>query len=343
MAPTNKAAFYPSDKATSLQVGPSPYPTVGEGELIVKVGVTAINPVDWKIQQLGQDLFPTLQYPLAGGHDIAGTVVEVGPGVTRFRPGDRVLGFPAGFESRTGGFQHYVVVPAQLAAPIPDSVAFADAAVLPSCLATAAEALYAYLGLDRPADPPRPRNGKTVLVSAGASAVGSNAIQLAVASGYEVFTTASPKNFAHCEALGASQVFDYRDPNVARDLKEAFRGKQCAGGFAAVEESNALVFDVVAASEGSKSVACAILFSSEGVPKDISAKMISAFAIKDTDLVDVIFGKFLPEALAKGHYQCVPKALVVGQGLDHVQAAFDKGMTNSVSCQKLVVSLEENA
>ncbi|KAI3317814.1 GroES-like protein [Xylariaceae sp. AK1471] len=350
MSPTNKAAFYPSNKAPSLEVSPSPYPTIGDGELLVKVGVVAINPVDWKIQQVGTDLFPFLTYPLAGGMDIAGTVIEVGPSSSssvnapqRFRPGDRVLGFPFEFSSRAGGFQHYVVVPAGLAVPIPDSIPFADASVLPSGVATAAVALYQYLGLEHPTLPPRKSNGKTVFIPGGASVVGSNAIQLAVASGYEVITTSSPKNFAHCEALGASRVFDYHSPNLTQDLKEAFKGKQCAGGFSTVEGSNEVVFDVVGASEGSKSVACTILLGSEGVPEGIKAEMIHAYWIKDTPLCEVIFGKFLPEALASGHYKCVPKPLVVGRGLEFVQVALDKGKANSVSCQKLVVSLEGEA
>jgi NADPH:quinone reductase-like Zn-dependent oxidoreductase len=339
MAPPNKAAFYPSDKAPVLSIASSPYPTAGPDELIVKVAVSAINPVDWKIQQVGTSVFPFLTYPLAGGLDVAGTVVEVGLNITKFHPGDRVLGFPLEFTSRAGGFQHYVVVPAAVAAPIPDSISFAEASVLPSCISTAAVALYQHLGLSHPTFPARAKNGKTVLIPGGASAVGSNAIQLAVASGYEVITTSSPKNFAYCEALGASCVFDYRDANLTRDVKEAFRGKQCAGGFATVEESNDLVFEVVGASEGSKLVACALLLSEEGVPEGIQAKFIHAYWIKDTPLAQVIFEKFLPEALAQGHYKCVPKPAVVGKGLESVQVALDKGKTNSVSAQKLVVLL----
>jgi NADPH:quinone reductase-like Zn-dependent oxidoreductase len=341
MPPANKAAFYPTNKAPSLKVEASPYPTISADELLVKVSVVAINPVDWKIQQLGTDVFPFLTYPLAGGMDIAGTVIEAGASAAqRFRPGDRVLGFPYEFSSRAGGFQHYVSLPAALATPIPDSVPFADASVLPSGVATAAVALYQYLGLDHPTSPARPKNGKAVLIPGGASSVGSNAIQLAVASGYEVITTSSPQNFAHCEALGAARVFDYHSPNLLQDVKEAFRGKQCAGGLSTVEGSNDLVFDVVRASEGSKSVACTILLSDEGVPGDVEAEMIHAYWIKGTPLCEVIFGKFLPEALASGHYKCMPKPVVVGDGLEAVQVALDKGKANSVSCQKLVVSLE---
>ncbi|KAI1418959.1 GroES-like protein [Xylaria sp. FL1777] len=344
MAPTNRAAFYPSDKAPALKVDESPYPTVGENEVIVKVAAAAINPVDSTIQKEGTGAFSFLTYPLAGGLDIAGTVAEVGANVTKFRPGDRVLGFPSDFSSRAGGFQNYSVVDAALVSRVPDGISLVEASTLPSGVATAVVALHQYLGLEQPTAPARPRNGKTVLISGGASVVGSNAIQLAVASGYEVITTASRKNFAHCTALGASRVFDYHDANLARDLIDAFKGKQCAGGVSSMEESNAVVFEVVAASEGSKSVACTILFSQEGVPAGIKTDMILAFRIKDTPLADVIFDKFLPAALASGQYKCEPRPRVVGQGLETIQTAIDIiAKPNSVSCEKLVVTLGSEA
>ncbi|KAI1127065.1 GroES-like protein [Nemania abortiva] len=345
MAPTNKAALYPSDKAPLLKVEETPYPTVGPGEVIVKVAAAAINPIDHKAQDLGTDILPFLTYPLVGGLDAAGTIVAVSPDVTGFQPSDRVLAFPLEFLSRNGAFQHYVVASASVVTRIPNSTPFADAAVLPSGVATAAIALFQYLGLEPPTHPARPRNGKTVFVAGGASSVGSNAIQLAVASGYEVITTASAKNFAHCTALGASQVFDYHDKNVAGDVKAALKGKgpDFVGALSCVEESNALAFDIVSSSEGSKSVACTILFSNDSVPAGVRTEMIHAHWIKDTPLAATIFGTFLPAALAAGAYKCEPKPRVVGHGLEAVQAAFDIGKTYTVSCEKLVVTLEGGA
>ncbi|KAI8943937.1 GroES-like protein [Xylaria longipes] len=347
MPPTNKAAFYPSDKASALVVGPSPYPTPSSNEVIIRVSATAINPIDQKVQVLGTTVLPFLTYPLVGGLDVAGTVVEVGSDVTdkyKLRPGDRVLGFPSEFASRAGGFQNYVAVPADCVSKIPDGTSFVDAVVLPSSIATAAIGLYQYLGLDHPSTSPRDgQEGKTVLVTAGASSVGSNGIQLAVASGYEVFTTSSPHNFAHCTSLGAARVFDYHSPTLVSELKSALEGKQLAGALSCVEGSNAPVFEVVAASEGSKKVACMILFSQEGVPAGITAEMTHAHWIKDSPLAETIFGSFLAQALASGRYKCAPKPLVVGKGLEAVQAAFDVSKTGTVSCQKLVVALEGEA
>ncbi|KAI0188895.1 chaperonin 10-like protein [Xylaria flabelliformis] len=343
----NVTAFYPSDKAPALVVESTAYPTPSSNEVIVRVTATAINPIDHKVQDLGTSLLPILKFPLVGGLDVAGTIVEVGSDVTNkyhLREGDRVLGFASEFASRAGAFQHYVAISADLVSKIPDGTSFVDAAVLPCCLATAAIGLYHYLGLEHPSASGNPRaQGKTVLISAGASSVGSNAIQLAVASGYEVFTTSSPRNFKHCTSLGAAKVFDYHSPTLASDIISALQGKQLAGAISCQEGSNGVVFEVVSASEGSQKVACMVIFSQEGVPAGITTEMVHAHWIKGTPLAETIYGKFLPQALASGRYKCEPKPLVVGKGLESVQAAFDISKTGSVSCQKLVVTLEGEA
>ncbi|OTA59196.1 GroES-like protein [Hypoxylon sp. EC38] len=338
MTPTNKAAILSKPKAYPITVDSSPYPTAGDGEIVVKVAAAAINPMDWYIQILGEELFPWLQYPHIGGSDVAGSVVEVGPSVSKFKIGDRVLGFAAGFKTRSGGFQHYIVLEAMLAAPIPDYLDYTDACVVPLGLATAACGLYQkdFLALDYPSLNPKP-NGKILLIWAGASSVGTNAIQLAVASGYEVYTTSSPKNFDYCKKLGATLVFDYHSPNITQDLIEAFKGKTCAGGFAIQPGSENVVFEVVDKSEGAKVVACAM--QPTNVPAGIQAKMIFASTLKDNEVGPVIFGQFLPTALAQKKYQCLPKPLVVGHGLEHVQAAIDQGKSGAVSARKLVITL----
>jgi NADPH:quinone reductase-like Zn-dependent oxidoreductase len=85
------------------------------------------------------------------------------------------------------------------------------------------------LALSLPTIPhPKPR-GKTLLIWGGATSVGCNAIQLAVAAGYEVITTSSPQNFELMKKLGASQVFDYKSKTVIPDITGAFKGKTTAG------------------------------------------------------------------------------------------------------------------
>ncbi|KAI1314098.1 GroES-like protein [Xylaria venustula] len=340
MAPSNTAAQLTAVRAHPLVVQSVPYPTPGEGEIVIKVAAAAVNPMDWMIQTLGDDLFPWLQYPLTLGNDAAGTVVEVGAGVTKFKVGDRVVGLNAAFNARSGAFQNYCALQANITTILPDDLSFTDAAVLPLGLSTAAPGLFQkdFLALDYPrVDDVKP-NGKTLLVWAGASSVGSNAVQLAAAAGYEVITTASPKNFDYCKKLGASHVFDYNSKTITQDLLKAFEGKTSAGGFAVHPASADVVFEVVAKSNGAKFVAAAFPVP-EKVPEGVKVSMIWGGSLKDNEVGPLIFDEFLPAALAKKQYQCAPQAVVAGHGLDKVQEAWDQLKKQSASASKLVITL----
>jgi NADPH:quinone reductase-like Zn-dependent oxidoreductase len=324
-----------------MEVGPAEYPTVGEGEIIVKASAIAINPMDWFIQIMGEKLFSFLKYPYCGGDDVAGTVVEVGSGVTNFKPGDRVFGVDPGFDAREGAFQEYVVLKANATAHIPADATFEQASVLPLAICSAAAGLYQknLLALEYPSLDPKPK-GETLLIWAGASSVGSNGIQLAVASGYEVFTTASPKNFGYCKSLGASKVFDYKDPNVVTNILAAFEGKTCRGALAIQRGSEDLCFEIVAKAPGTaKFVASAVPLNPEKVPAGITARFLNAASVPKNEVGELIWTEFLPSALEQNKYQFAPPPLVVGQGLEKLQEAIDKGKTGGASAQKLVVTL----
>jgi NADPH:quinone reductase-like Zn-dependent oxidoreductase len=105
-----------------------------------------------------------------------------------------------------------------------------------------------------PTASPQP-TGQTLLVWGGSTSVGSNAIQLALAAGYEVITTASPKNFDYVRRLGATKVFDYRSKTVVEDVIGALRNKQSAGAIAIGDNSTEACIDILAASKGKKFVA----------------------------------------------------------------------------------------
>jgi NADPH:quinone reductase-like Zn-dependent oxidoreductase len=154
-------------------------------------------------------------------------------------------------KSAEGAFQEYTVVRANMVSPIPSSMPHENACVLPLGLSTAACGLFQknFLALSYPTVSPKP-NGKTVLVWGGSTSVGSNAIQLAVAAGYEVITTASPKNFNYVKKLGAVEVFDYRSTTVVKDIIEALRNRQSAGAFAIGNGSLNACIKVLAASRG---------------------------------------------------------------------------------------------
>lgn len=107
-------------------------------------------------------------------------------------------------------------------------------AVLPLVLTTAAAALFdkAQLGLELSTTPARPAGGKPVLIWNNSTNVGCCAIQLAVAAGYEVLSTASKRNHDYLSTLGASSVWDYSSPTVAKDTIAAAKDKTVVGAVA---------------------------------------------------------------------------------------------------------------
>ncbi|KAH7014209.1 chaperonin 10-like protein [Microdochium trichocladiopsis] len=251
---TNKAAYITAAKAHPLQVSNTPNPVTlpsQPNELLIRNHAVAMNPIDWKMQAWAH--IP-IAYPAILGNDIAGTVVAVHPDATHgFRPGDRVLACPHGFDTKKDehkGFQEHTVVLAELTARLPSSMSFEEAVVLPMGIATAASGFFnpELLGLRFPTllsagqsstdgkKEEKQKQEEVLLVSGGASAVGGNTIQLAAAAGYTVLATASPKNFDAVKKLGATAVFDYnRYPAAAANETPG-------------EESNSeLVTDILAA------------------------------------------------------------------------------------------------
>ncbi|KAI4161921.1 MAG: hypothetical protein LQ342_004487 [Letrouitia transgressa] len=367
---SNTAAWLVGKSVKPLEVRPAPYTNPDEGQLVVKNGAVAINPVDWGKQVIGDFMFSWIKYPFVLGNDLAGEVVEVGSGITRFKPGDRVLGHAVGIDARSnrpaeGAFQVYTVVRANLASPIPATMSYESASVLPLGLSTAACALFQkhFLALQYPSTSAKP-SGKALIIWGGSTSVGSNAIQLAVAAGYEAFTTASPKNFEYVKSLGAKQCWDYRSPTVVKDIVAALKDKECAGAVAIGDGSMEACLDIVGASKGRKFIAQASVPLPATMPsnalgmvgmmfsflwfnmsvwfkakmKRVETKFIFGSDLMANEVGKIIYEDYLPAALNEGKYQAAPEPMIVGKGLEHVQEAMDLNM-KGVSAKKLVVSL----
>ena len=231
MSTVNKAAWLP-EKGARLKVDSADAYEPGPGEILVKNKAVAMNPVDFKVQDYGAfvESWPTIL-----GCDLAGEVVALGEGVNDFAVGQRVLAHPLALETKktaNASFQNYTVVSAAATAPLPHSMSFEEASVLPLSLSTAAAGLYQseYLNLPLPSHNPK-STGKTLLVWGGSSSVGASVIQLAAASGVEVVATASKRNFDLVRKLGAREVFDYTSPSIVGDLTAYLSNKDVAGGF----------------------------------------------------------------------------------------------------------------
>ncbi len=173
-------------------------------QLKVRLRAAGVNPIDTKIRARG--LFHGAEPPAVLGCDGAGEVVETGPGVTRFRPGERVWFCHGGLGREQGNYAEYTVIEQAEAEAMPETLDFVQAAACPLVLITAWEALF---------DQARLQAGETVLIHAAAGGVGHVAVQLARARGARVLATAgTPESIELAGALGAEQVIDYRQEDV---------------------------------------------------------------------------------------------------------------------------------
>ncbi|MBP1324874.1 NADPH:quinone reductase-like Zn-dependent oxidoreductase [Leucobacter exalbidus] len=184
-------------------------PTVGDLDVLVEVAAAGLNQLDNKIQSGEFKAILPYALPLTLGHDLAGTVLRVGAGVTEFAPGDEVYGRPR--DHRIGTFAERIAVDAADLAPKPASISTIEAAALPLVTLTAWQALVE-IGKVQP--------GQRVLIHAGAGGVGSVAIQLAKVLGATVATTASAANADFVRSLGADIVIDYRAQDFEQELSE---------------------------------------------------------------------------------------------------------------------------
>lgn len=181
-------------------------PALADDRLLVHVYAASVNPLDWHFLR-GEPYVMRLQAGLGLpanprlGVDYAGVVVAVGSKVTRFRPGDAVMG------GRRGSFAEYISVAEEGAiARKPDSVSFADAAAAPIAAVTALQALRDKAGV---------RKGQKVLIVGASGGVGTYALQIAKNLGAEVTGVCSTTSMALVRSLGADHVIDYTSEDYA--------------------------------------------------------------------------------------------------------------------------------
>ncbi|OIK12222.1 zinc-binding dehydrogenase [Bacillus sp. MUM 13] len=186
-------------------------PAPKEGEVLVKVHAAGLNPVDYKTATSGN---PAWTYPHILGLDVAGTIEEVGEGVTAWKIGDRVV-YHSDFRKR-GGFAEYGMTTAHTISRIPDSVSFEDAAALPTAGYTAYQALFRKLPME---------HIHTILIQGGAGGVGGFGVQLAKNAGKTVISTASVHNHDYVRSLGADYVIDYKNEDVKAKVMDITNGR----------------------------------------------------------------------------------------------------------------------
>lgn len=175
----------------------APRPTAGEGEVLIKVHATSVNPFDAALRAGYLSGYFQPAFPLTLGTDVAGIVESVGAGVTAFKPGDSV--YSRAGVTRDGAYAEYVVVPASDVAAKPKTLDFIQSAAIPHVILTAWQALIEVAKLSK---------GQSVLLHGAAGGVGHVATQLAKSRGARVIGTAS-KNVDFLQQLGVDQIIDY--------------------------------------------------------------------------------------------------------------------------------------
>ncbi|KAK7469018.1 Zinc-binding oxidoreductase alcohol dehydrogenase [Stygiomarasmius scandens] len=343
-----KACITTGDGKVAL--GTARKPQVGSKQILVKVVAAAQNPPDW---YLFQRLIST---GLVIGHDFAGIVEEIGSdvllGVRKI--GERVAGFVrGGVKSEWGGsFAEYCITDAELVVSLPDSLALEEAPSLGLAGFTACQLLWQTRNLPTPINPAK--EPLPILVWGGSSSVGQYVIQLAKLSGLRVITTASPQNHNLVKSLGADSVFDYKEEDVARKIRE--------------HTSNKLTYAIDCVSEGNTPNLVGNSLGNEGghVTLVLNAKIPREDVESEFHLVYTLFGepfltsppvydypaypehreqakiwaKLLSEQLALGRLKTTP-VKVVPNGLADVAKWIEYHQQGKVSAEKIVYRIAD--
>ena len=192
-----------------LEIQERPVPSLEEGELLIKVQASAINRTDTLTRENRQLSEP---YPILGV-EVAGIVVDSNLADEKIAIGTRVAGLV-----NHGGYAEYVAMPADRVFHMPDTMSFEEAAAIPEVFLTAYQTLY-WLG--------KLKQGETVLIHAGASGVGTAAIQLAkkMTKANVIVTAGSEGKLEFCKELGADKGINYKKEDFAKEVLDYTQNK----------------------------------------------------------------------------------------------------------------------
>lgn len=193
-----------------LEVMEGPIPEPGPGQMVLRVRASALNRAD-TLQRKGIYHPPPGQSTIMGV-ELAGEVHSLGEGVTDFKMGDRVLGLTNG-----GAYAEYCVIETTQAVTLPSQLDFVEGAALPEAYFTSHESLVEVGGLQK---------GQTVLIHAGASGIGTGALQICREMGATaLFTTSTQHKIEACLALGGTHGINYRETCFAKEVQRLTKGK----------------------------------------------------------------------------------------------------------------------
>lgn len=167
-----------------------PAPKPAPSEVLVKVAVTSVNPIDWKIRKGDLKAVMPLRFPVILGRDVAGEVVESGANVSKWKPGQKVMGVV------NRSYAEFLTAPAEVLALVPEGLDMEQAGVLPLVVTTGAQL----------ADHAQPKSGETILVTGALGQVGRSAVYAAKQKGARVIAGVRAQQKQDAGALEADQV-----------------------------------------------------------------------------------------------------------------------------------------
>ncbi|KAI8957426.1 GroES-like protein [Daldinia sp. FL1419] len=340
---THLAAFV-TGKEQPLEVREKPTPKPGPDELLIDVKSIALNPIDWKMRDLG---FFIAKYPAVIGSDVGGVVLEAGSNVSSiFKPGTRVTAFAQAYFTQGdpdyGAFQKRPVIPARNATPLPDYISFNEAAALPMAVATTWSG-WETVGLPRDTSY-SPSDKQGLLVWGAASSVGSMVVQSAKLLGFTVYATASSKHHEYIKTLGATKVFDYKEPGVKDAIIKAAKedGLTFQYGYDAVGaiQSCQNILKALKKSGPAHLASAPRIGPDEVLTADVETKFVAASSDpkKAAEQFSFMFNTWLKERLEKRDIVPSPHIQVLEGGLNGVNKGLDT-LKAGVSGTKLVLEL----
>ena len=336
---SNKAAVI-KEKGAPILIEQRDIPTPEASQVLVRTHAIATNPVDWKMQSRGYlvDSWPTIL-----GSDVAGTVEEVGSGVTLFQKGDRVAGFADVILTKNldhAAFQEYSILEDCALTKLPASTTFEEGSILPMAVATSAVGIF--LALDLPRPPAKQQGG--FLVWGAPSSVGTAVVQIVRSLGYTVYAVCSERHHAYIKQLGAHECYDYNSSSVIKDITKSLKAsnQQIVLAYDAISENGSpqMCAEVLEFFGGGR--LCLTLPWPSDVKKPAGLEIVSTLAARivgdSKDFGKWLFAEWLSKSLADKTYVPSPAIERIDGGIDAIQKALDIHK-QGLSGKKLVVPL----
>jgi len=308
-----------------------------DDDVLVRVHAVALNPTDWKHLEANKPGY-------SSGSDFAGIVAK---GAGEFKEGERVVGWTRGgaFQRDNGAFAEYAAVQQPMAWRIPENITFEQATALGGVSGdTAAQVLYSHLNIPRPWSSSKASSvsaGDSILIWSGAASASFYAIQLAKYAGLKVYTTASSHHHETLKALGVEAVFDYKDPEVSKKIKDASNGsiKICVDG---ISEYGSTKLAAAAMSDQGGTIITLLPVKDE-IRSNIKVVLSVLYRVLDVNNADersdvAEWHKVLPKLLSEGHLRFHNIDHRKG-GLEAIPAGLEELKQGKVSGKKIVYTI----